>query len=140
MGWRGSSHTRVWPARPRGVLAALWAYALAGCAADSPVLENVLVDPGYYETVPCRELVGLYRSSESRLKDLTGLMEKSGNTAVNALAYNTDYAKARTTYKYAEIAVRKKNCDLTVKVEVKKIEEPARPDFGILPPSPQGNR
>jgi hypothetical protein len=140
MGWRDTTAWPVRPARLRGVLAVLSTCALAGCAADSPILENVLVDPGWYETMPCRELVGAYRSAESRMKDLTALMEKSGNAAVNAVAYNTDYAKARTTYKYTEIAVRKKNCDLTVKVEVKKVDEPARPDFGILPPSPQGNR
>jgi hypothetical protein len=147
MGLPGRSDAK-WPwlrsARMRSVLAMLGICAVAGCAADSPILENVLVDPGYYETMPCRELVSAYRSSESRLKELTDLMEKSGNAAINAMAYNTDYAKARTTYKYTEIAVRKKNCDLGVKVEPKKVDampaDPARPDFGLITPSAQGNR
>jgi len=140
MGWRGSSDTTAWRVRPRAVAGLLWTCALAGCAADSPILENVLVDPGWYETMPCRELVAAYRVAEARIKELTDLMEKSGNAAVNAVAYNTDYAKARATYKHTEAAVRKKNCDLGVKVEVKKVEEPVRPDFGLLAPSPQGNR
>ena len=94
---------------------------LAGCAVDSPIIENILVVPSYYDTLSCTELVGQIRGAEGRIKELSGLMEKSSSSAagpvVNALAYNTDYAKARATQKYAEDAARRKSCDFTKKVE-----------------------
>jgi hypothetical protein len=97
------------------------ATALAGCATESSIIENILVVPGYYDTLGCPELVAQVNGSAARIKELTGLMDKSsGNPAgpvVNALAYNTDYAKARATQKYAEDAARRKSCDLTKKVE-----------------------
>jgi hypothetical protein len=56
---------------------------------------------------------------------------------VNVLAYNTDYAKARATRKYAEEAARRKGCDLGMKVEPKKpdLAPPTTrmPDFGTSP-------
>jgi hypothetical protein len=122
------------------ILAASFVLAglLAGCAADSPVVENLLVDPGFYDTLNCTDLVREFQSNENRVKELTPLMEKSGagagGTVVNALAYNTDYAKARAASKYAEAAARRKGCNLAIKVEPKKPDAaplgPAMPDFG----------
>jgi hypothetical protein len=98
----------------------------------------MLVVPGYYDTLTCPELAGQIAASTSRVKELTQLIEKSSANAegpvVNALAYNTDYAKARATQKYAEEAARRKSCDLTKKVEQKPSEPgppPPRPDMGL---------
>jgi hypothetical protein len=89
---------------------------LAGCAADSPILEQLMVVPGYYDTLSCPELVAKLRSATERVRELILLMEKSGEDSagaiVNAVAYNTEYAKARSTQKHAEEAAVRKRCDL----------------------------
>jgi hypothetical protein len=120
------------------LLAGCTAIALGGCA-ESPIVESMLVVPGYYDTLTCPELVGQIAASTSRAKELAQLMQKSSANAegpvVNALAYNTDYAKARATQKYAEDAARRKACDLTKKVEQKPTEQvpppPRAPDMGL---------
>jgi hypothetical protein len=129
--------------RAVAVAALAAAGALAGCAADSPIVENFVVVPGYYDTLSCPELIGQIQGSAGRMKELTGLMEKSaGNAAgpvVNAMAYNTDYAKARATNKFADEAARRKGCDLTKTAPAFKPNEPA-PNVGIpnLAPITQG--
>ena len=89
---------------------------VAGCAAESPMLEQLMVVPGYYDTLSCPELVAKLRSSTERVRELILLMEKSGEDStgaiVNAVAYNTEYAKARSTHKHAEEAAVRKRCDL----------------------------
>jgi hypothetical protein len=89
---------------------------LAGCAADSPILEQLMVVPGYYDTLSCPELVAKLRSATERVRELILLMEKSGENSagaiVNAVAYDTEYAKARSTQKHAEEAAVRKRCDL----------------------------
>ncbi len=93
--------------------AASW---LGGCAADSSMLDQLMVVPGYYDTLGCPELVAKLRSSTERVRELILLMEKSGEDSagaiVNAVAYNTEYAKARSNQKHAEEAAVRKRCDL----------------------------
>ena len=76
-----------------------------------------MVVPGYYDTLDCPELVEKLRSSTARVRELILLMEKSGEDSggaiVNAVAYNTEYAKARAAQKQAEEAAVRKRCDLT---------------------------
>jgi hypothetical protein len=126
-------------ARTAAVLAGVVAATmLAGCASESTIVENLLVVPGYYDTLPCPEIVAQIQASSARVKELTQLIERSsGNGAgpvVNALAYDTDYAKARATQKFSEEAARRKNCDLTKKVEQKPADQmpppPAKSVFG----------
>ena len=99
---------------------------LAGCAADSPILEQLMVVPGYYDTLGCPELIAKLRSATERVRELILLMEKSGENStgaiVNAVAYNTEYAKARSTQKHAEEAAVRKRCDLNA--------EPGNPGTG----------
>src|SRR5260370_37767366 len=87
---------------------------LAGCAAESPMLEQLMVVPGYYDTLSCPELVAKLRSSTERVRELILLMEQSGGDAtgaiVNAVAYDTEYAKARSTHKHAEEAAVRNRC------------------------------
>jgi hypothetical protein len=89
---------------------------LSGCAADSSLLDQLMVVPGYYDTLGCPELVAKLRASTERVRGLILLMEKSGENAaggfVNAVAYNTEYAKARSAQKNAEEAAVRKRCDL----------------------------
>jgi hypothetical protein len=109
------------------------AASLAGCAVESPIVENLLVVPGYYDTLTCLDLVRQFRGAEARVKELTSLMEKTSGSAggpvVNALAYNTEYAKARAVQKYTEEAGRRKSCDFN-----QTISAPA-PPHGPPPPN-----
>src|ERR1700674_5674961 len=87
---------------------------LSGCAADSPILDQLMVVPGYYDTLGCPELIAKLRSSTERVRELILLMEKSGQDSagaiVNVVAYNTEYPKARSTKKHAEGAAARKRC------------------------------
>jgi len=111
----------------------LMAAALAGCAADSRLVENMMVVPSYYDTLECRELVGQYAAASSRVKELAALMEKAGGgpggAFVNALAYDTDYARARATERAAGEAAARKNCTLPKDAAAKPVEpvEPPKP-------------
>jgi len=112
--------------RVAGFALAAGASLLAGCAADSPILEQLMVVPGYYDTLSCPELVAKLRSATERVRELILLMEKSGEDStgaiVNAVAYNTEYAKARSTQTHAEEAAVRKRCDLNA--------EPGNPATG----------
>ena len=103
-------------ARAIGGLVALM---VAACAADSSVVEELMVVPSYYDTLQCSELAGQFQGASQRVKELTALREKAGNepggVVANALAYNTEYAKAQATKKYAEAAANRKGCDLAKK-------------------------
>ena len=107
--------------------ALLLAGAVAACAADSPIAEHLMVMPGYYDTLECQELSRQVQSASTSIKELTKLMERSGKgtggTIVNALAYDTDYAKARATLRYATEAAERKGCDLSAKSNVNPPEK-----------------
>src|SRR6266702_252345 len=122
---RGKDDAMEW-GRVAGFALAAGASLLAGCAADSPILEQLMVVPGYYDTLSCPELVAKLRSATERVRELILLMEKSGEDStgaiVNAVAYNTEYAKARSTQKHAEEAAVRKRCDLNA--------EPGNPATG----------
>jgi hypothetical protein len=98
---------------PRSVFASVAAALLiAGCAADSPILERALVMPSAYDPLTCPEVAAKYKAADGRVKELTALMEKSGNAVANALAYNSEYASARASKRFAEEAAARKGCDL----------------------------
>jgi hypothetical protein len=103
-------------ARLTGGLVAL---TVAACAADSSVVEELMVVPSYYDTLECPELVGQFQGASQRVKELTALRERAdkgaGGAVASALAYNTEYAKAEATKKYAEAAANRKGCDLAKK-------------------------
>jgi hypothetical protein len=95
------------------LVAVLTAATLAGgCSADSTVIERVLVMQSAYDPMTCQEVVAKYTAADGRMKDLTTLMEKSGSPFANAIAYNTEYATARTNRKFAMEAAERKNCTL----------------------------
>lgn len=117
---------------------------LAGCAADSVIAENLLIVPGAFDVMDCPALIARYRLESARVARFTMLMEKSaGEPAgplVNAIAYNTDYAKARAAQKASERAARAKSCDFTMSVPVPDLDAtapggPSRPDRGFSIPS-----
>jgi hypothetical protein len=112
-------------ARPIGGLVAL---AVCGCAADSTVVENLMVVPSYYDTLECPDLTAQFRAASQRLKELTALREKAGQdpggVVANALAYNTEYARAEAMKKYSEAAASRKGCDLAKKPPVSAKPKP----------------
>jgi hypothetical protein len=74
----------------------LVALAIAACAGDSAVVDNLLIMPGRFDTLQCKELVGESQSASQRIYELTMLREKTGAVA-SALAYDSEYAKAKAT-------------------------------------------
>jgi hypothetical protein len=98
---------------PRTIVASVAAGLLvAGCAADSSILERTLVMPSAYDPLTCPEVVAKYKAADARVQQLTALMEKSGSPVANALAYNSEYASARANKRFAEEAATRKGCDL----------------------------
>jgi hypothetical protein len=95
------------------------AVTLAACAPGSPTAESLLVVPGYYDTLDCRELTEDVHKSSIRVQELSKLRERSatgaGGTMINVLAYDTEYAKARATLRNATDSATRKGCDLTEK-------------------------
>jgi hypothetical protein len=131
--------------RPMGGLVAL---VVAACAADSTMVEGLMVMPGYYDTLQCSELVGQFVASSQRVYELTMLREKAANepggVVASALAYNSEYAKAEATKKYAEAAANRKGCELPKKTAVGAQPRPgvstaAHPE-GATAPHPRGER
>jgi hypothetical protein len=120
--------------RPMSGLVAL---AVAACAADSPMVEGLMVVPSYYDTLQCSELVGQFVASSQRVHELTILREKAaddpGGVVANALTYNTEYAKAEATKKYVEAAANRKGCELPKKTTVSAKPRPE----GSTPPHPR---
>jgi hypothetical protein len=98
----------------RGMSVALLAACLlvAGCAADSTIVQRALVLESGYDPLTCPEIVTRHKAADARVKELTALMEKSGNAFANALAYDTEYATARANLRFAERAAERKGCDL----------------------------
>src|SRR5262249_22946875 len=91
------------------------------------MLDQVMVVPGYYETLSCPELVEKYRTATQRVRTLIPLREnyseEFGGALVNAVAYNPESARARSVKKHAEETAVLKRCDFN--------EEP--------PPKPAGS-
>jgi hypothetical protein len=116
------------------------ALTAAACAADSSVVEELMVVPSYFDTLECSELAGQIQGASQRVKELTALREKAGNEAggavASALAYNTEYAKMQAVKKYAEAAANRKGCDLTKKPAA---APPPHPD-GSTGPHRRGER
>jgi hypothetical protein len=114
---------------------------LAGCAADSGIVENLLIVPGSFDVMDCPALIARYRLESARVARFTMLMERSASEPagpiVNAVAYNTDYAKARANQSASERAARAKGCDFTMSVpepnlEAAEANQPSRSGRGSL--------
>jgi hypothetical protein len=117
---------------PRTIVASVAAGLLvAGCAADSSILERALVLPSAYDPLTCPEVIAKYKAADGRVKELTALMKKSGSPIANALAYNSEYASARAQRRFAEEAAERKKCDLGNK-------PPPAPPTALATPGPPG--
>ena len=97
---------------PRAIVASVAAGLLAGCAADSSIIENALVLRSAYDPLTCPQVVAKYKAAEGEIQRLTALMEKSGSEVANALAYKSEYTSARANKRFAEQAAERKSCDL----------------------------
>jgi hypothetical protein len=122
----------------RRTVAALLAAGLllAGCAADSSIMERALVMPSAFDPLSCPELLTKYKDADARMKQLAILMEKSGSPVANALAYDTEYATARANKRFAEQAAQKKNCELADKPV--SLEAPPAATPAPAPSAPAG--
>ena len=128
--------------RIRGLALLAAASLLANCAADAPTLDQITVGPGYYDTLDCPELVAKLQSLTVRVRELILLTEESsgdsGGTTVNAVANNTEYAKARADQRQAENAAVWKRCDLSAKPSKSTADQ--KPIHHIEPGQRQENR
>jgi hypothetical protein len=77
--WQGRAGMQV----PKFVppMGGLVALAIAACAGDSAVVDNLLIMPSHFDTLQCSELVGQFQSASQRLYELTMLREKAGAVA-----------------------------------------------------------
>jgi hypothetical protein len=98
---------------------AVIAGSVSGCAIDSPMVESLVSTPGYFDNFDCPEIVARFHSASRQVAKLTAVMDRAGTDPVgplaNAIAYNTDYAKAHAMQKHAEQAAQLKGCDLSKK-------------------------
>jgi hypothetical protein len=83
----------------KGSAAALTLAALlggsAGARADDAMLSRFLVAPGRYVLFGCQQLDVQAKVNETRIRELEGLMAKSGSELVNAVAYRPEYLQLR---------------------------------------------
>jgi len=98
--------------RTMTVAAGAIAMLLAGCAAETPLIDRILVMEGAFDPLTCKEVVARYNEAKARMAALEKLMEKSNSAIVNAIAYDTEYASARANKRFAQSAAEKKNCEL----------------------------
>jgi len=100
-----------------GIFVIVAAASLAGCAADSALVEQLFVVPDNYDTLDCPGLIANLRTSTERVRQLILFMEKAGQDAagsiVNVVGYDTEYADARAIQKNVEEAAVRKRCDLS---------------------------
>ncbi|HMK79137.1 MAG TPA: hypothetical protein VK438_05780 [Xanthobacteraceae bacterium] len=116
----------------RAIVASIAAGLLvAGCAADSSIIENALVLRSGYDPLTCPQIVAKYKAADGEVQRLTALMEKSGSEVANALAYKSEYTSARANKRFAEEAAARKGCDLGNK-------PPAPPPAAASVPPPAG--
>lgn len=116
-------------AKPGGVLVAM---AAAACA-DSQMVEDLMVVPGYYDTLECPELVNQFQAASQRVRELTMLRTKASDAAggalANALAYNAEYARAQAAMRHSQDAANRKGCDLIKKTAASTKPAPGRLDW-----------
>ena len=101
------------------------------------MVENLLIVPGYEDTLDCRDLLERLQMFTVRAKELERLKERSatgpGGTVASALAYDTDFAKARAVVRNATQAATRKGCDLAPHTDPKPPHDPGGPP-GPKPP------
>lgn len=91
---------------------ALW---LSGCAGmTESATETFLAAPGKYDLYDCRNIEAELKSVQGRELELRHLMERaaqsSGGDLVNAIAYRSEYLRARGDLRLLNEAAAKKNC------------------------------
>jgi hypothetical protein len=118
-------------------LAPIAAFLLGGCGGDySHLMDHALVVPGYADTRPCSEVIGLVAGYKQQVKQLTELVVKAqsdaGGTFISAIAYNTDLAKAQARLRDAEQASARMHCDPNEKATAPP-PETTQPQPGFRP-------
>jgi len=67
----------------------------APAAADDDMLSHFLVAPGKYVLFNCQQLDLAGKTNEKRMRELEGLMARSGSNLANAIAYKPEYLQLR---------------------------------------------
>jgi len=108
--WKSISKRRKLDAKTQLSSGAVLALLVSSsCSSELPVMDNLLtILP---ENFSCAQLEKVSKESATRADKLHALMEKSANPIVNAVAYETDYAKAVAAQHAAERAFVLKQCE-----------------------------
>ncbi len=78
------------------IAGALAATLYAGAAsADDDMFSHFLVAPGKYVLFNCQQLDVAAKTNEKRMRELEGLMARSGSELANAVAYRPEYLQLR---------------------------------------------
>jgi hypothetical protein len=89
--------------------------ALCGCGSVSDPAGFSIATQDRYDFMTCKEIVNYRTSNNTRVKQLTELMEKAdsspGGFIVSAAAYRSELVQARALAAAAERAARLNNCD-----------------------------
>jgi hypothetical protein len=104
----------------RVLCAGLLISALAGCAGMSEqAVNSAFVAPGKYDVYDCRSLARTIATTQERELELRQLMERSaqspGGELVNAIAYRSDYMRARAELNLLNETAANKNCQSSSK-------------------------
>ena len=89
---------------------------LSGCASvmTDETASRAFVAPGKYSLYTCGDLAQQLKTSQTREKELEGLMAKAeqgpGGALVSALAYRTEYVQARGDQLELAKTAADKNC------------------------------
>jgi hypothetical protein len=89
--------------------------ALAGCGASGSDPDALLVDPGHYSVYHCDDLAARWKVLVARQKELSGLMDKAGESGgggavIGSLAYRADYDAVIGEEKLLQQTAAEKNC------------------------------
>jgi hypothetical protein len=96
--------------------AAFAAIVLGGCGMNDGA-GSFLVDPGRYAAYHCDELAARWKVLRARERELSGLIDKagesSGGAVIGSLAYRTDYESVLSEEKLLQRTAAEKNCNFT---------------------------
>ncbi|HZT28036.1 MAG TPA: hypothetical protein VFA57_20290 [Pseudolabrys sp.] len=70
-------------------------FGATAASAEDELLSKFLVAPGKYVLFNCQQLDVQAKANETRMRELEGLMAKSGSELVNAVTYRPEYLQLR---------------------------------------------
>jgi hypothetical protein len=120
--WRAKVHASAFAllrARVRlpGALIRVAAAAVLAACSMSNGPGTLMVDPGRYSVLHCKDLISQWNSLNSREQELRKLQDKAsegtGGAMIGAISYRADYEAVLSDKKLVQRAANDQNCALT---------------------------